>query len=214
MTSEQTEEATQGQGRRGGDPNVTWADTAKHIGEDYSGGIIMVADERVDKVMISRYCEPAEIGNLNYWDEVVARQAGFRSQVVPWAAVKEVPTYMGNWRPGQDTRFPLDADKDFQSQLAARQPSAGGPPVPPTNAGFFTDMIIDFYEPVCLGDRITTMGRVLHHVTPRKTRVGDGAFVGSTTSYFNLFSELVAQATQGGYSFIRDENAPTSSTGA
>ena len=57
-----------------GDPNITWEDTAKHIGEDYSGGVIMVADERVDKVMLSRYCEPAEIGNLTYWDEEVARQ--------------------------------------------------------------------------------------------------------------------------------------------
>ena len=142
-----------------GDPNVTWEDTAKHIGEDYSGGVIMVADERVDKVMISRYCEPAEIGNLTYWDEEVARMAGYRSQVVPWAMVKEVPTYSGNWRPGQPTRFPLDADVDYQSQLAARSPSSGDPPMPPTNAGFFTDMTIEFFEPVCLGDRLTTMGR-------------------------------------------------------
>jgi len=196
-------EETPATGRRGGDPNVTWEDTAKHIGTDYSGGIIMVADERVDKVMISRYCEPAEIGNLTYWDEEVARMAGYRSQVVPWAMVKEVPTYSGLWRPGQPTRFPLDADMDFQSQLAARQPSAGGPPVPPTNAGFFTDMTIEFYEPICLGDRIITMGRVLHHVTPRETRVGVGAFVGYTTSYFNQLGQCVAKATQGGYSFIR-----------
>ena len=162
----------------GGDPNVTWEDTAKHIGEDYSGGIIMVADERVDKVMLSRYCEPAEIGNLTYWDEEVARMAGYRSQVVPWAAVKEVPTYSGNWRPGQPTRFPLDADVDFQSQLAARAPSTGDPPMPPTNAGFFTDMTIEFFEPVCLGDRVTTLGRILSHVTPKETRVGVGAFIG------------------------------------
>ncbi len=188
---------------RGGDPNVTWEDTAKHIGEDYSGGIIMTADERVDKTMLSRYCEPAEIGNLTYWDEGVARMAGYRSQVVPWAAVKEVPTYSGLWRPGQETRFPLDADVDFQSQLAARQPSAGGPPVPPTNAGFFTDMSIEFFEPVVLGDRLTTMGRELHHVTPRETRVGIGAFLGYTTSYFNQDGQLVAKATQGNYSFTR-----------
>ncbi|MEI6135977.1 MAG: MaoC family dehydratase N-terminal domain-containing protein [Chloroflexota bacterium] len=202
MTTEQTDTPA---GMRSGDPNVTWDDTAKHIGEDYSGGIIMVADERVDKVLISRYCEPAEIGNLTYWDEVVARQAGFRSQVCPWAAVKEPPTYMGYWRPGQPTRFPLNADKDFQSELAARQPSAGGPPVPPTNAGFFTDMTIDFFEPVVLGDRLTTMGRVLHHVTPRETRVGVGAFIGYTSSYFNQFGELVAQATQGTYSFVKKD---------
>jgi len=188
-----------------GDPNVTWEDTAKHIGEDYSGGIIMVADERVDKVMLSRYCEPAEIGNPLYWDEEVARMAGYRSQVVPWAMVKEVPTYGGNWRPGQPTRFPLDVDMDFQSQLANRQPSAGGPPVPPTNAGFFTDMTIEFFEPVCLGDRLTTMGRVLHHVTPRETRVGIGAFIGYDTSYFNQFGQIVARATQGTYSFVRKE---------
>ena len=188
---------------QGGDPNVTWEDTAKHIGEDYSGGDIMVADERVDKVMLSRYCEPAEIGNRTYWDEEVARMAGYRSQVVPWAMVKEVPTYCGNWRPGQPTRFPLDADVDFQSQLAARSPSTGDPPMPPTNAGFFTDMTIEFFEPVCLGDRLTTMGRVLHHVTPKETRVGVGAFLGYTTSYFNQNGQLVAKATQGSYRFIR-----------
>jgi hypothetical protein len=188
---------------RSGDPNVSWEDTAKHIGEDYSGGIIMVADERVDKTMMSRYCEPAEIGNLTYWDEEVARMAGYRSQVVPWAMVKEVPTYNGLWRPGQDTRFPLDAGIDFQSQLANRQPSAGNPPTPQTNAGFFTDMTIEFYEPVVLGDRLTTMGRVLHHVTPKETRVGVGAFVGYTTSYFNQNGQVVARATQGSYSFVR-----------
>jgi len=198
-----TEEARPAGSRRAGDPNVTWEDTARHIGTDYSGGIIMVADERVDKTMISRYCEPAEIGNLTYWDEEVARMAGYRHQVVPWAMVKEVPTYSGLWRPGQETRFPLDADVDFQSQLASRQPSAGGPPVPPTNAGFFTDMTIEFFEPICVGDRITTMGRVLHHVTPRETRVGIGAFIGYTTSYFNQFGQMVARATQGSYSFVR-----------
>ena len=186
-----------------GDPNVTWQDTAKHIGEDYSGGMIMVADERVDKTMISRWCEPAEIGNLTYWDEEVARMAGYRSQAVPWAMVKEVPTYCGNWRPTQPTRFPLDAEVDYQSQLAQRQPSAGDPPTPPVNAGFFTDMTIEFFEPVCLGDRLTTMGRVLHHVTPKETRVGVGAFLGYTTSYFNQSGQLVAQATQGTYRFVR-----------
>ena len=208
MTNEATEEgAAGGRGRRGGDPNVTWEDTATHIGTDYSGGIILTADERVDKVMLSRYCEPAEIGNLTYWDEEIARIAGYRSQVVPWAAVKEVPTYSGNWRPGAPTRFPMDADLDHQSQLAARAPSAGGPPVPPTNAGFFTDMTIEFFEPVCLGDRLNTMGRVLHHVEPKETRVGVGAFIGYDTSYFNQFGELVARATQGNYSFVRKEDS-------
>ncbi|MBI4338993.1 MAG: hypothetical protein HY680_03470 [Chloroflexi bacterium] len=47
------------------------------------------------------------------------------------------------------------------------------------------------------------MGRVLHHVTPRETRVGVGAFVGYTTSYFNQNGQLGAKATQGSYSFIR-----------
>jgi len=201
-TEEQAEETARGRGR-GGDPNVTWEDTAKYIGTDYSGGIIMVADERVDKVMISRYCEPAEVGNLIYWDEEVARMAGYRSQVVPWAMVKEVPTYNGNWRPGQETRYPLDAEPEYQARLASRAPSAGGPPVPPTNAGFFTDMDIEFFEPLCIGDRVTTMGRVLHHVTPRETRVGVGAFTGYTTSYFNQFGQCIAKATQGGYAFVR-----------
>jgi hypothetical protein len=207
MTQETEQQEAQGERRRGNAPNVdekyTWEDTAKYIGTDYSGGIIMVADEMVDKVMISRYCEPAEIGCLIYWDEAIARMAGYRSQVVPWAMVKEVPTYMGNWRPGQETRYPLDADPEYQARLASRSPSVGGPPRPPTNAGFFTDMDIEFFEPLCIGDRVTTMGHVLHHVIPRETRVGVGAFVGNTTSYFNQFGQCIAKATQGSYSFNR-----------
>ena len=49
------------------------------------------------------------------------------------------------------------------------------------------------------------MGRVLHHVTPKETRVGVGAFLGYTTSYFNQDGELVAQATQGNYRFTRKD---------
>jgi hypothetical protein len=49
------------------------------------------------------------------------------------------------------------------------------------------------------------MGRVLHHVSPKETRVGIGAFLGYTTSYFNQNGQLVAKATQGNYRFIRKD---------
>jgi hypothetical protein len=75
--------------------------------------------------------------------------------------------------------------------------------MPSSNAGFFTDMTIEFFEPVCLGDRLSTMGRILSHVTPKETRVGVGAFLGYVTSYFNQKGELVAKATQGNYRFTR-----------
>jgi len=87
----------------------------------------------------------------------------------------------------------MDLGIDEGSRTASRQPSDGsGPPVPPTNAGFFTDMTIEFFRPVCMGDYITILGRRPANVRPRETRVGVGAFVSYESEYFNQRGELVA----------------------
>jgi hypothetical protein len=64
-------------------------------------------------------------------------------------------------------------------------------------------MDIEFFEPLCIGDRVTTMGRTLHHVIPRETRVGVGAFTGYTTSYFNQYGQCIAKAWWPGPSLPR-----------
>lgn len=149
------------------------------------------------------------------WDEEIARRAGYRSQVAPWASVKDTFSYGGSWRPGEPTRYPLTTGKDDSAVTAARVPAAGDPPMPPTTSGFFTDMTIEFFEPVCMGDNITILGRKLASVRPRETRVGVGAFISYSSEYFNQRGELVARATQGTYSYNphprdrQQENTPS-----
>ena len=57
-----------------------WEDTTAAVGTDYSGGKILVADERVEKAALARYCEAFEFGNPLYWDEEIAKRAGYRSR--------------------------------------------------------------------------------------------------------------------------------------
>jgi hypothetical protein len=188
---------------RRGDPKYTWDDTIAAIGKDYSGGKILVADEKVEAASLARYCEVFEFSNPIYWDAEVAKRAGYRDQVAPWASVKDTFSYGGSWRPGEPTRYPLNMGKDDRAETASRAPSEGDPPMPPTTSGFFTDMTIEFFEPVCLGDNITIMGRKLASVTPKETRVGVGAFLSFSSEYFNQRGELVARATQGTFAYNR-----------
>ena len=73
--------------------------------------------------------------------------------------------------------------------------------MPPTTQGVFTDMEIEFFEPVCVGDQITVKGNKLVSVRPRKTRIGMGAFYVTENEYYNQRGELVARAHPGGYSY-------------
>ena len=72
---------------RRGDPRYTWDDTIASIGKDYSGGKILVADEKVESASLARYCEVFEFSNPLYWDGEVAKRAGYRDQVAPWASI-------------------------------------------------------------------------------------------------------------------------------
>lgn len=190
-----------------GDPQYTWEDTIAAIGQDFSTGEEHVADELIERTAVERYCEVWEIGNPIYWDAGVAKQAGYPATVVPWSAIKQTFSYRGAWRPGDPTRFPLDMHKDATARLGSFSPAGRPVPAPRTSVGIFTDMEIEFFEPVCVGDRITVRGNKLVGVRPRKTRIGDGAFVNRESDFYNQRGELVARANQGGYSY----NTPSGS---
>lgn len=205
MSKKSDEEAAAQSRKRGpkGETKYTWDDTIAAIGKDYSGGKVLVADETIDESSLARYCEIFEFGNPLFWDDEIAQRAGYRAQVAPWASIKDTFSYGGSWRPGEPTRFPLDMDKDARGANAIRAPSQGEPPMPPTATTFFTDMTIEFFEPVCKGDNISVMGRKLASVSPKETSVGEGAFISFASEYVNQRGELVARATQGSYTYNR-----------
>ena len=181
--------------------DYTWEDAVAAVGLDLSGGEDMVADEVVEYTSVVRFCEPWEIGNPIHWDKRIARQAGYRNVVVPVSAVKQTFVFSGAWRPGQPTRFPVGMDKNAAARQASYLLQARPLPFPPTSQGFFTDAEIEFFEPVCVGDRLTVKGNKVISVRTRKTRVGYGAFYNRENLVYNQRGELVARANQGSYAY-------------
>ena len=187
----------------------TWDDTIAAIGKDFSGGRIRVAQETIDPSAISRYCEVWEIGSPIYWYENAAKQAGYKGVVAPWSSIQQTFTYNSFWRPGQPTRFPGDTHKDAGTSNATMPDEREEPlPKPPPSTGIVTDIQIEFFEPVCIGDNLTAKGSKLVNVRVRETRIGYGAFMNRENEIFNQRGELVARMNRGGFSYNPGEKAP------
>ncbi|MDO8750533.1 MAG: MaoC family dehydratase N-terminal domain-containing protein [Dehalococcoidia bacterium] len=184
-----------------GNPKYTWDDTIAAIGQDFSEGRELVAQEAIAYNDVVRYCEPWEIGNLLYWDEKVAKQVGYRGVVVPWSAIKQTFSYGGFWRPGEPTRFLVQDNLNAAANTGVFSPEAREIPMPLSAQGFYTDMKIEFFEPVVVGDQLTRRGNKLVNVRPRKTAVGDGAFTNRESEWYNQRGELVARGVEGAYAF-------------
>ena len=73
--------------------------------------------------------------------------------------------------------------------------------MPPTTQGLNTGMNIEFFEPVCVGDRLTVKGKKLIEARPRKTTIGFGAFILTESEIYNQRGELVARTQEGGYAY-------------
>ncbi|MDO8750156.1 MAG: MaoC family dehydratase N-terminal domain-containing protein [Dehalococcoidia bacterium] len=188
--------------RTRGNAKYTWDDTVAAIGRDFSTGTDRIADEVIEYTSVARFCEPWEIGNPIYWYVDVARQAGYKGVVVPWSEIKQTTLGYKFWRPGEPTRFPTnDKNADSPRNYRHGEPSAPEVPTPPIKGGLVTDLEIEFFEPVCVGDRLRSRGNKLVNVRVRNTRIGVGAFVNMAYEIYNQDGKLVAKVNQGGYSY-------------
>ncbi len=192
-----------------GDARYTWDDTIAAIGQDFSGGKDRIAQETIEATSVARYCEVWEIGNPVYWYEDAAKQAGYRGVVAPWSSIQQTFTYNSFWRPGQPSRFPVGTDINAMTSnatpLGEEEQSV---PTPPTTQGIVTDIQIEFFEPVCVGDKIITRGSKLVSVRVRETRIGYGAFMNRETEFYNQSNQLVARMNRGGFSYNAGAKAP------
>ena len=209
----QSRRAAQAQSRQAGQAEAkeyTWDDLIAAIGQDFSGGEVTVAADPIDRSMIRRYCEPLEDDCPLYYDEEVAKRHGYKGIIVPWSAVTSFAT-QAIWNPGDQTKWPM-ADKDYTATIrpAGERTERRAPPLPmpKTNAGFATDVEIEYLLPVYIGDRLSSRGRKLVSVTLRETRVGYGAFQVSEGEIINQRGEVVAKTRNGSYSYIAGAKAP------
>ena len=183
-----------------GNPKYTWDDTVGAIGKDFSGGNEILADEVIEYTSVVRLCEPWEIGNPIYWSEQVAKQLGYRGVVAPLSALRSTFLKASGWKPGQKTQFPTpEPNASFPLH-----PTGEEIPMPPVTNGAFTNMEMEFFEPVCVGDRLTVRGDKLVNASLKRTRVGFGAFVTRERRAYNQRGELVARITGTTYCYNRE----------
>lgn len=182
-----------------GDPKTTWDDTVACIGQDFSDGKERWGQESVQQFAVARYLETWEIGCPIYWDEEEAKKVGYRGQVAPWTSIKQTFVDRSHWRPGDPTRFP-SADMNAAFPAAPKPEDANAtrePPMPPTTDVLATEVTIEFYHPLIVGDKLANRGNKLVQVRPRQTRIGFGAFLNWENEYINQRGEVVARVNAG-----------------
>ena len=178
----------------------TWDDLANAIGQDFSGGDVRVGADDVERGAIRRFCEPIEFDCPLHHDDEVAKRYGYKGIIAPPSSIYQPFAVGPIWQPGDKTRWPT---ADY-NQAAVRDTSGGNAPplpAPKTTAGFVTDVEVEYFTPVYVGDRLTTSGRKLVSVNVRKTSVGYGAFTVFETEIRNQRGELVAALRNGSYAY-------------
>ena len=192
-----------------GDARYTWDDAIAAIGKDFSGGKDHIAQETIEATSVARYCEVWEIGNPIYWYKDAAKQAGYRGVVVPWSSSYQTFTNTSFWRPGQPSRFPVGTDKNLGTANAAPREDEEQPvPMPITTQGIITDIQLEFFEPLIVGDRLTAKGSKLLNVRVRETRIGYGAFMNRGSEFYNQRGQLVTRINRGLFTYNPGQKAP------
>ena len=92
-------------------------------------------------------------------------------------------------------------DQVSVSDPSERTSTAPPLPMPATNGVLVTDMEVEYFEPVYVGDRLTSSGRKIISVNLAKTRVGYGAFTRTESEIHNQRGDLVARVRNGSYNY-------------
>ncbi|MBI2872261.1 MAG: MaoC family dehydratase N-terminal domain-containing protein [Chloroflexi bacterium] len=173
-----------------------WEEAKKWIGKDLLDHPIEGGDE-VERTTIRRRCEILEFDCPLHWDDKGAKAHGYKGMFAPHHMLLTYarPAY---WKPGMPTAW---SSNDPNFHLRSTEDHRKRVPFPPTSAGFATDVEIDYIRPLYIGDRVVLKEDKLFSITPRNTRVGEGAFVMWEQRFYNQRDELVAVAKRGGYQY-------------
>lgn len=176
-----------------------WNGVIAAIGTDFGGPPLTGADQ-VERGLIRRYLEPLEFDCPLHQDDEVARAQGFEGITAPVSSIASF-TIAPLWEPGGPPVF-TSAERDAQpANYLAHPRNKWLTPGPPTTGYFATEIEIEYFAPVYVGDRLTNRGRRLLSCTPKETSVGRGAFTTWESEIINQRGELVARTRNGLYSY-------------
>ncbi len=180
----------------------TWDDLVASIGRDFSGGLTVMGADPVELSIIRRFCEPIEMDCPLHYDDEVAIQHGYRGIIAPVSMINQTLVTPPIWQPGQASLWTsTEADaRDYQA-LGGTGILTAPLPKPPTTAILATDMEVEYFAPVYLGDVFTMKGRKLISVNVRETSIGLGAFMVFESEIYNKKGELVAIQRIGQYAY-------------
>jgi acyl dehydratase len=172
---------------------MTWEHTKAWIGRPLS---VYEGRDAVEAGAIRSRLEVLEFGCPLHYDEQIATEAGYKGVFAPYTMLQ---TYSSpaNWRPGQRTSWQSN-HPNFAIGAQIRQCDI---PSPGTHS-FATDVEIEYFKPLYLGDRVSMLERRLVNVNPKHTRVGEGAFLTWESRFFNQHGEIVAAARTSSYVYV------------
>lgn len=174
---------------------VTWEDTKAWIGRalSVSGG---GGCDAVEAGTIRRRLEVLEFGCPLHYDEKVAKEAGYKGVFAPYTMLQ---TYSGaaNWEPGQPTLW-WSSHPNFTMKAQTERPEVPGP----GTHSFVTDVEVEYLQPLYLGNRVSVSERRLLNVNPKRTSVGEGAFLTWESRFCNQRGDLVGVARTTWYVYV------------
>lgn len=138
----------------------------------------------VESSMIKYYTSMLEDDNPVYWDEEFARQATGGLHCPPGMLMVWKMPKMCWWLPADQE------DSGMKSMLYASQV-----PLPEERTVMSIDNYIKstFHRPIRPGDQLSWQEKILDVSEKKSTRLGDGHFVTSVTTYKNQRGEVVAE---------------------
>jgi hypothetical protein len=182
------------------DWQAAWQPMIDAIGTDFSDGAVRRGADDVERSGIRRFVEPLELDCPLHYDEDVAKAHGYAGILAPWSSVTSW-TIPPMWTPGAAPVF-TSAERVAQPERSpVATVSARPTPAPPTTGYFATDIEIEYFQPIVVGDHLTSSGRRLLSVVPKETSVGRGAFLIWESEVRNQRGELVAKMRNGTYNY-------------
>jgi hypothetical protein len=180
-----------------------WDALVARVGEEIEGGLQsnLTAVEDVERASIRRFCEPVEFDCPLHYDGDVARAHGYGGVIAPHSSITQTFVDPGLWSPGDPSVY-TSADPHAQPVKAG---SGDNPfaslPGPDVSAGFATDVEIEYFQDVLVGDRLEMRGNKLLSCVPKETSVGRGAFMIFESNCYNQRGEMVATMRRGLYAY-------------
>jgi hypothetical protein len=172
-----------------------WAPVQDLVGSELGDAVVRDGADAVEPSGLRRFLEPLEFDCPLHTSAYVAREAGYADLVLPWSAT--IPfTTEAFWSPGDPPAF---VGNSYGAQ-PARSPYAIHEPVPgaPATSAFVASetSVMEFVAPVVVGDRVGRVGRRLVDCQPKRTRVGEGAFIRFGAEIRNQHGEPVMRTVR------------------